>query len=383
MTYITVMQSPKYEQMTLEDFLSSKEIDEPTLISYNYTNTRTYKTNRVPEKLLEVARVDLMACNLIDFVTLHEELYEKDRASLYQTFHIPKTSGGYRRIDAPNEELMFALRQLKRILESGFGQRYHTSSFAYVKNRSTLKALKRHQSNKSKWFAKFDLSNFFGSTTLEFSLKMISMIFPFSELKNHPGGFEALEKALSLAFLNGGLPQGTPVSPLITNIIMIPIDHKISNNLRSFDDKRFVYTRYADDFLISCRYDFQLKKIERYLLEVLSDFQAPYKLSDKTRYGSSSGSNWNLGLMLNKDNRITIGHKRRKRFKAALSSYAMDKMNNKPQWDSEDIHVLSGQISYYKMIEGKNIDDIINHIGDKFNVKIMEEIKKDLRSPFE
>ncbi|MCL2052843.1 MAG: hypothetical protein FWG90_00155 [Oscillospiraceae bacterium] len=45
-------------------------------------------------------------------------------------------------------------------------------------------------------------------------------------------GVIELQKALSLCFSNGGLPQGTPISPFITNVMMIPLDHKLSNSLR-------------------------------------------------------------------------------------------------------------------------------------------------------
>ena len=104
---------------------------------------------------------------------------------------------------------------------------YHTAAFAYVKKRSTVDAVKRHQKNSSKWFAKLDLHDFFGSTTLDYAISMFSMVFPFSEIVKEPQGEEALRTAMSLAFLNGGLPQGTPISPLITNVMMIPVDFKV------------------------------------------------------------------------------------------------------------------------------------------------------------
>ena len=221
----------------------------------------------------------------------------------------------HRRIDAPKEELKGALYQLKAIFEEMFGALYHTSAFAYVKNRSTLDALKRHQANESKWFGKYDLSNFFGSTTVDFIMKMFSMIFPFSEVVKYQSGKAELEKALSLCSLREVLPQGTPISPTITNIMMIPVDHKLSNTLRNFNGQSFVYTRYADDFLISSKYNFKFKDVEQLLVDTLAEFDAPFTIkSEKTRYGSSAGSNWNLGVMLNKDNKITVGYKKKRQF---------------------------------------------------------------------
>ena len=153
---------------------------------------------------------------------------------------------------------------------------YHTSAFAYVRSRSTIDALKRHQRNESKWFLKLDFADFFGSTTLAFVLDMLSRVFPFSEIVKFQAGRAELAKALSLCFLNDGLPQGTPISPFITNVMMIAIDHKISNDLRNFDNRRFVYTRYADDLLISCKIDFNKDSVQQFVLDTLSEFHAPF-----------------------------------------------------------------------------------------------------------
>lgn len=286
----------------------------------------------------------------------------------------------HRRIDAPKDELKAVLYQLKSIFEEQFGALYHTSAFAYVKQRSTLDAIKRHQANESKWFGKYDLSNFFGSTTVEFIMKMFSMIFPFSEVVKYRSGREALEKALSLCVLRGVLPQGTPISPAITNIMMIPIDHKLSNGLRNFNSQQFIYTRYADDFLISSKFDFNFREIEKFLTDTLAEFEAPFTIkSEKTRYGSSAGSNWNLGVMLNKDNKITIGYKKKRQFKAMVSSYIMDRMHGEI-WDKSDIQTMEGYRNYYRMVEGESIDQLLEHIGQKFDVDVVQLIKEDLKS---
>lgn len=278
---------------------------------------------------------------------------------------------------------MDALRTLKTIFESDFGALYHTSAFAYIKKRSTIDAVKRHQQNESKWFGKYDLSNFFGSTTMEFVMKQLALIYPFSEVVKIPQGREELETALDLAFLNGGLPQGTPISPLITNIIMIPIDHRLYNALRKFEteggSQKFIYTRYADDFIISSRYDFSFRQIEQFLVDTLAEFGAPFSLNQKkTRYGSSAGSNWNLGVMLNGSNEITIGHARKRRFECALDSYSKCRNSGLP-WEKEDVQVLAGQLSYYRMVEQEPIDKIVAHIGNKNGLDILAAIKEDLK----
>ena len=289
-----------------------------------------------------------------------------------------KKSKGLRKIDAPVPELMSALRQLKTIFESEMFALYHTSAFAYIKGRCTIDSIKRHQQNKSKWFAKLDFSDFFGSTTENFVMSMFSQIFPFSEVVKRKDGHDALQKALSLCFLNGGLPQGTPISPIITNVMMIPIDHQLCNELRKMDE-HYIYTRYADDILISSKVDFDCNKLQDYVIGVLNKFNAPFKLKkEKTRYGSSAGRNWNLGVMLNKDNEITIGHQKKKTFKAMCCNYISDKKNG-VSWELHDVQVFAGLISYYRMIEKDYIDYVIEHNNKKFEVDLEKLIKEDLR----
>lgn len=378
MYYITVKQPPMYHQMTLEEFLFGTDVSEQMLNS-NLSNTKTYEFDRISNRFLDTIDVQELIQILTVFNEQTKSLRDRPRHDLYREFHIPKKSGGLRKIDAPEPELMDALRRLKTIFEENFKALYHTSAFAYVQHRSTIDCIKKHQANESKWFGKYDLSNFFGSTTPEFVLHMFSMVFPFSEIMKDEIGKREFETAISLAFLDGGLPQGTPISPAITNIMMIPVDFKLANGFRDFNGQRFIYTRYADDFQVSSRYTFSFREVERFISDTLHEFGAPFQInSSKTRYGSSSGSNWNLGIMLNKDNEITVGYKVKKQFQAMLSSYIMDKKNG-VDWDKTDIQTMDGYRKYYKMVEGDTIDKMVEHIGKKFGVDVVQMIKQDLR----
>ena len=378
MVYITVMQSPIYHQMTLEEFLF-QNFQAPTILNTNVSNTRTYAYETVSEYFTSRIDTDAPIRKLVRFNEQTEALRAQERSTLYETFHIPKRSGGLRRIDAPKPELMNALRNLKTIFEEDFHALYHTSAFAYVKNRCTVDAVKRHQKNNSKWFGKLDLHDFFGSTTLDYVIKMFSMVFPFSEIVKFPNGEAELRKALDLAFLNGGLPQGTPLSPLITNVMMIPVDYKLANAFRDFDKQRFIYTRYADDFIISSKVDFDVHRVEKLVVDTLHEFGAPFTINEsKTRYGSSAGRNWNLGVMLNKDNEITVGHKKKRQFQSMLYNYITDKRKG-ISWPREDVQTMQGLHSYYRMVEPETIDAIVKHTNEKMETDVLRLIKDDLR----
>ena len=180
MIYITVRQSPVYRQMTLEEYLF-QNYQGTTVVNNNVSNTKTYEFERASEHFTRHLDVTQLVLKLEQFNQSVANLRQQERGSLYETFYIPKRSGGLRRIDAPKPELMDALRRLKTIFEEDFRVLYHTSAFAYIKNRCTVDAVKRHQQNESKWFAKLDLHDFFGSTNIEFVLSMFAMIYPFCE----------------------------------------------------------------------------------------------------------------------------------------------------------------------------------------------------------
>jgi len=380
MPYVTVHQSPIYHQVSFEDLLMGK-VANAGLVRTNETNTRTYYTEKDGSDLFWVDKQASIIAAFQRFNEKYADLFEVDRHSLYREFFIPKKSGGLRKICAPEPPLMDALNELRRILEDKCGALYHTSAFAYIKGRCTVDAVKKHQQNNSHWFLKVDFHDFFGSTTKEFTMATLRNIVPFNLLLSGPRSVrDDIEKAFDLCFLDGGLPQGTPISPMLTNLLMIPIDFALSNGFRDFKGtgKYLVYTRYADDMLISSLQDFDPKEVQDYIRVVLESVNAPYTFKEeKTRYGSRAGSNWNLGLMLNKDNEITVGHRAKKSFRAMITNYILDSKKN-VTWSVEDLHSMQGIISYYKMIEPDYFAGLLASMNEKHGVDVEKMIKRDL-----
>lgn len=378
--YITVNREPRVYQLTFEDIMYG--LDESKLALQKDTrDTTTWKVDAINRRLIEKTDFNAMQAALTDFVQRYENLIAvEDKSTLYRSFKIPKRSGGLRQIDAPNDDLKRALYDLKLIFEKKFYMSYHTAAFAYVHGRSTIDSVKRHQQNKSRWFLKTDMRHFFPSTSPEFLMKMLCMTFPFcSFIQDDWGNRGLLEKALSLCFLNGGLPQGTPTSPILTNAMMIPIDHAISKMCHDYQP-HLCYTRYADDILISSEYSFKWTDVQSKLIAILKEFEAPFSLHpDKTRYGSSAGRNWNLGVMLNAENKITIGHEKKKVFKAMVFQFMTDDAKG-TAWGLEDVQHFLGLVSYYRMVEKESINAILATYSAKFN-KDVEATAKALLKP--
>ena len=368
------MQHRKPRQLSWEDVIMDKfAMNDFANDKSRSTCTVTRRYETIDNSILQKINVPAMIAWLKHFNEENKKLFEVNRKSLYYSFKIPKATGGFRQIDAPCDELQDALRQLVRFIRDDCGVLYHTAAFAYLKDRSIVDCLTKHQSNESKWYLKTDFSGFFPNTTVEFTMRMLSMVFPLSEVCKSAEGKKELTKAISLGFLNGGMPQGSVLSPFLSNAIMIPIDHSLFNKLSA---RKMVYTRYADDIHISAVEKFPYKEIVKLIKDTLKEFDAPWEIkAEKTHFGSRCGKNFNLGLMVNKDNQITIGWKKKQYFKAALCSFILDTKKGKP-WELGDVQHLRGLLSYYSMIEKDYFKHLIHEQNKKWNVDVKEMFRK-------
>lgn len=371
MIYITVNRSQRNHQITFDDILNG--IDLRKLQPQKDTlDTMTFCVNDAKQETIRKTDFASMRTAISNFNHKYKHLIDiPNKSELYRSFKIPKKSGGMRQIDAPNDELMRALRELKDILEMRFFATYSTNAFAYVKGRSSVDAVERHQKNGSRWFLKLDFSKFFPSTTPAFVMKMLSMTYPISEFVKNDSDREELEKALSLCFLRGGLPQGTPVSPMLTNMMMIPVDYTIAKMCREHTP-HLCYTRYADDMHISSEFDFRWSTVVNNITRILEDFGAPFSLNrEKTHYGNSNGRNWMLGLMLNQNGDITIGYKKKKILKAKVFQFMSDFLKG-DAWSLDETQKFAGILSYSKMVE----PNFTNHLLDVYSKKFGSDVRK-------
>ena len=316
-------------------------------------------------KIQNVERYLLQAWELL-------QEYEHNCEQQYYEFQIPKRSGGLRTINAPNDAFKLALSQVKDIFEQKIKCLAHNSAYAYIKQRSTLDAITVHQANKSNWYLKIDLTDFFPSCTPKLIFTQLKKLYPFYYISENYDNI--LKKIIKTCCLNGGLPQGTPMSPLLTNLIMVPYDYTINNLLKRGSGEHFVYTRYADDLLISSKATFNWRVLVQSLENELQPFQIKHS---KTRYGSKAGSNWNLGLMLNKDNNITLGSNKKKLLNAMLNNFIKDFKNN-ILWSKEDVQQLQGHLSYLQQIEPEYYCYIVTKYENKYQINNYKTLIKSI-----
>jgi retron-type reverse transcriptase len=290
----------------------------------------------------------------------------------YIQFRIPKASGGTRLIEAPAEELKTLQKEITDILQNGYKILPHNAAYAYTRGRCAYDALVTHQRSKARWFLKIDIKDFFPSITAEVLKDKLPQIYPLNWLDE-----SSLDKLIDIATNEHNvLPQGSPLSPLLSNLIMVGFDLALSSKLRRFEFQSYTYTRYADDMLISCPYTFEYNKIVEVIEELFTEFNLPFTISKhKLRYASSAGRNWNLGLMYNKDLKITVGTKRKKELHSLLNSFVVEY-----PWDIQPTQELIGKLGYLKNVEPDYYNTLINKYETKYNVNIASMFKEILNS---
>lgn len=276
--------------------------------------------------------------DVVESLNLSECLSHMCKTNWYKTFNIPKRSGGVRTIKAPVAVLKQAQKAIYKYLSEELGIIEHECAYGFVKGRNCKTSLKIHQDNHSRWFLKIDFHDFFPSFTTEVLMRQL----------RYNAGIEKfistdLEKYLYVCTgADGRLVQGSPSSPYLANIAMIPFDYAFDEYCK---EHNLIYTRYADDILVSSAYTFNWQGVKQTVLELLSRLGYDgFSLSeDKTRYGNFNGANWNLGLMYNNQFNITVGHENKRLLKVIAHKWNTLTPEEQEHW--------RGIFNYYRYIE--------------------------------
>lgn len=271
---------------------------------------------------------------IIAFRTANNVFY--DYNNMYKTFQIPKRKGGFREICAPEDNLKEIQHKVMKLITKDLKFLPHNAAHGFTKKRNCKTSLQVHQAAGSRWFLKLDIKDFFPSTTFGLILTAMKHVYPFCVMPSN------LQEAITmLCTRNGVTPQGAPTSPMITNMVMVENDVLITKYCK---EHNLVYTRYADDILISSRVSFDWQQVQNDIGEILSNYELK---TEKTRYGSFNGRNWNLGLMYNNKGEITVGHKKKQLIKNMIHNY----MTKEEEHTYETWYKLLGTVGYCAYIE--------------------------------
>lgn len=198
----------------------------------------------------------------------------------YTQIQVPKKNGGFRNIEIPSERLKEIQRWiLRNILEN---IEIHGACYGFRKGKSIFDHAQLHVGKEC--VLSMDLKDFFPSITQK---EVFNLFYKEGYTKKVS---YYLSKMLTK---DGVLPQGSPASPMISNIVSHHLDKRLNELAKCYNA---VYSRYADDITFSGATN--IKNMIPIIKKIVSEenFQVNEK---KTRYAYYYQRQEVTGLIVN------------------------------------------------------------------------------------
>jgi retron-type reverse transcriptase len=173
-------------------------------------------------------------------------LYKKSSEQKYNKFEIPKRSGGTRIISAPSADLKKLQSRLSGLLQDSISAINKAKniesvlSHGFRRDYSIITNAAVHRNKR--YVFNVDLENFFGAINFG---RVRGFFIENNDFKLHPAVATILAQ---IACHENALPQGSPCSPVISNLIGHILDIRLAALAYKSGCK---YSRYADDLTFS------------------------------------------------------------------------------------------------------------------------------------
>jgi len=166
----------------------------------------------------------------------------------YYEFDVPKSSGGFRHIEAPESHLKKLLRWFNFYLQCVYFCVQTKASFGYIIRVKGVKRWKNILENArshlgAKSLLNVDFENFFH----QISRQRVCVF-----LQKHPFHFDKKTAFILSKFFThrGRLPMGSPTSPALSNLAVMEFDEELYDWSCS---RELIFTRFVDDMTFSSR----------------------------------------------------------------------------------------------------------------------------------
>jgi RNA-directed DNA polymerase len=334
------------------------------------TDTERLRQNELPvfNDIEELARTMNLPVGKLRFLAFDRRTSETTH---YINFKLPKKSGGYRLISAP----MPALKATQIWILENILNRVAVSDAAhgFLPEKNIVSNARVHVGAKT--VVNFDLENFFPSINYK-RVKGIFRSFGYSEAIATVFGLlatapetEEVEidgKTYFVALGERHLPQGSPASPMISNIAARRLDKSLSKIAENLGYK---YTRYADDLTFSTENaDADIKKLMTQVRYVV-DKQGFKVNENKTRILRRGRQQEVTGIVVN--DKISIDRRELRKFRAVLHQAENKGLENLRWGNSPDlIAALKGYANFVFMVDkekGHVFQQQVRRIAEKYD----------------
>lgn len=251
-----------------------------------------------------------------NYQSLREQILEGNyEPSPVRKVEIPKPQGGVRMLGIPTVVDRLMQQAISQWLSPKSEEQFSAYSYGFRPNRNAHQAVLQAQSylNAGKvWVIEIDLEKFFDKVSHD------RLMYLLSRRIDDKATLRLIRKYLTSGILEGGMvsqrtegtPQGSPLSPLLSNIILDELDKELEKRGHS-------YVRYADDCSIYMGSEKSAHRVaesiityieEKLLLKVNREKTRISRPTDSTLLGFSffrTGNGWEIRIGEKAVGRIT------------------------------------------------------------------------------
>ena len=334
------------------------------------TDAERLKANNLPilTNIEELAAAMNLSVGKLRFLAFDRKTSE---VSHYINFKLPKKSGGFRLISAPMPLLKSAqIWILENVLNH---VAVHEAAHGFVSEKNIVSNAKLHVG--AKIVVNFDLENFFPSISykrvkgifraLGYS-ESLATVFALVSTAPETEEIEIDSKTYFVALGERHLPQGSPASPMISNIAARRLDKSLS---KIAENLGFKYSRYADDLTFSTdNKDTDVKKLMIQVRYIVG--KQGFKVNEnKTRILRGGRQQEVTGIVVN--DKISIDRKTLRKFRAVLHQAENNGLENLKWGNSPDlIAALKGYANFVFMVDkekGFIFQQQVRRIAEKYD----------------
>lgn len=270
------------------------------------------------------------------------------RVLMYKEFEIPKRTGGTRRITAPVGKLKDIQKCIAIILSPYY--LVPDCVHGFVEGRSVATNASKHIERN--YVLNIDLKDFFPTITYTRVMKALM------ELGFNEEVSDTIARLCTIPLwdessqmLRNALPQGSPASPLLSNIVCSSLDQRLMALAKRFG---LTYSRYADDITFSSNHSVYAK--DSAFLQELEDIvkSSGFKINEKKTRLQKKGSRQEVtGLIVGE--KINTYRQFTKNLRAAV--FHADTNGCTPH----EFKNIMGRVSYLAMVKGPD-DPIVKRL---------------------
>lgn len=333
------------------------------------SNVDILHKNNLPNFVDIVALSKSMDISLahLRFLAFHRKV---SKVCHYNSFSIPKKSGGKRLISAPKKKLKAAQTWLlENVL---YKVENHDAVHGFVPNHSIKTNAEPHLNKEV--VINLDLKDFFPYITYE-RVKGLFVKLGYSEQIATVFALLCTQAEVDKVNVDGQifyaqkgkrfLPQGSPASPAITTLIAYKMDLRLQGLATKFG---FTYTRYADDLTFSATVadDKNINMLLTFVKKVVEseDFILH---PDKTHVMRNGSQKKVTGIVVNE--KLNVDRDTLRKFRALLNQVEKTGWNDKYWGNSPNI--VNSVIGFANFVSMVNIEK-----GKQFKTKIAELLLK-------